>query len=485
MKTIKSITLIIVSLIGFTFVTSCSSVKNIPYDDVYYSASGNNTQTNAVVPAARAQTTSQNSNYQKGTIEVVDQNNYGPQDTVTVENKNATSNVSRSTNKNKPNNDNCNCDNSSFYVDMGFGSDYFGSSPWAWDYGFSPYSSFYGWGYSPFYYGSYFYNPYYYDPFFSYYPGYGWGGYYSFSPWYGSPFGYYDYYDPYYPYYNPYYGDLYGRNRSYQVRHNRYGGSNVSRSIVSGSAMPAYSGRTKSARAVNSGTNIGKRVPVNPENKDGNNVKTASKGRPSGSMRYQSELAKQKRVALNKQAAANRANASGIRSNPVYRKPNNARVAGSRVSGSNIPVSRVYRSNNPQSRYQKPTVYRQEKTLPKPRYQKPQQYRSLDSHQSRNANVYYRTTTRRPVTIYRNSQPANVRKQNVYQPSRSRTRSVYRPSQSQPARVKTYSRPYRSNSSSRSYSAPSRSYSAPVRSSSSGSGGVSRPVRTGGGGIRK
>ncbi len=498
MKTIKSITLIIVSFISFAFVTSCSSVKNMPYDDVYYSVSGNNAPstsavTTTAVPAAQAQTTNQTNNYQKGTIEMVGQNNYGPQDTVTVETQNTASTVSQKENKSKANstegvNNNCNCDNSNFSISLGFGSDYFGSSPWAWDYGFSPYSSFYGWGYSPFYYGSYFYDPYFYDPFFSYYPGYGWGGFNPYYSWYGSPYGFYDYYNPYY--YNYGYG-VYGTGRglTYQARRNRFGGSNVPRSVVSGGA---YFGHAKSTRLGNtvSGINNGKRVSVNAKGHDGKKVvETGNQGRPVGSMRYQSQLAKQKSLELNKQAAANRSNTSGNRSNPVYRKPNNARMAGSRLSGSNIPISRTYRSANPQKRYQKPVGYRQERTLPKPRYQKPQQYRSLDSHQSRNANVYYRAPMRRPVMINRSNQPANQRKRNTYQPSYNRTRSVYRPSKSQPAKVRTYSRPYRSNSSSRSYSAPSRSYrapsrsfSAPERSSSSGSGSVSRPVRTGGGG---
>jgi len=484
MKTINYIILILVSF-SLAFATSCSSLQNMPYDDVYYSESSANPAAITVSQQATSQAKQQPEGYQQGTVEAVNQN--APLVTDTVNNNYDTA-YNESAN---------NYANSNVSLSLGFGSTYFGSGPQSWSFGgFNPYSPYYSWGYSPYYsmgYSPYFYN--YYDSFYSMYPGYGWNSFYSFYPgysWFGNPFGYYNYYYP--NYYSINYRDGYNR-RVHHVRSNRMGGSNIPRSVRDGSSAPFISQHSKSSR-VGAGGNVG-RTPVKPDGSNAGNLKSTYRGRPEGSMRYQKALGKQKSGLTNTQTSSPRSGSNIGNRSANNRGASNARYSGSRSSGSNIPSSEVYRSGKSQNRYQKPSAYRKEKALPDPRYQKPRQYQRLDSHQSRSPKVYYRTNSPRPVRINRpglrsNEQPTNQRRQNVYRPSRqTKSRSVYRPSYRQPTKVKVYNRPIKNYSPSRSYSepsrntsAPSRSYSAPSRSSSnsSGSGNVSRSPRSGGGG---
>ncbi len=497
MKTKKYILLSLVSF-GFAFLTSCSSLQNMPYDDVYYSGDNQGAEPvhQQVTVVNSSPVASANEAYQQGTVEQVNPN--APATTDTVYEDFTDQSAQRYYDDYASNND-CNCDdNSGFSLNLGFGNAFFGSSPWSWNfYGFNTFRPFYSWGYSSWY------DPYYYDSYFAYSPVYGWGGYspyyyYGAYSWMMNPYVYNNNY-----FYNNYYQDYgYSLNRrSYQVRRNRFGGTNIPRSVTSGSAYA--SSKVKSARRVSSGKNVSarKRVPVNPAGKNGRAVKSADQSRPSGSMRYQSQLAREKRMNLSRAATVNKKSSTPNRNTSVYRRVNSTRIAGSRSSGSNIRISRT--NTGSKSRYQKPVSYKQKKSVSRPRYQKPRQYQSLNSRRSNNPKVYYRTNTRRPVlrpsSSLKTSRPASVNTRNVYRPSRTTTtrHSVYRPVTRQSPRVKVYSRPVRSSSSSNTYSAPSRSYRAPSRtysapsrsssssssgsSRSSGSGGVSRTSRTGGG----
>ncbi len=492
MKTKKYILLSLVSF-GFAFLTSCSSLQNMPYDDVYYSGDNQGAEPvhQQITVINSSPVASANDAYQQGAVEQVNPNAPATADTVYED---FTDQSAQKYYDNYASSNDCNCDyNSGFSLNLGFGNAFFGSSPWSWNfYGFNTFSPFYSWGYSPWY------DPYYYNPYFAYAPVYGWGGY--------SPYYYYGAYNwmmnPYF-YNNNYYQDYgYSLNRrSYQVRRNRFGGTNIPRSVMSGSAYAAA--KAKSTHRVSSGKSVSarKRVPVNPEGRNGRVVKSVDQSRPSGSMRYQSQLAREKRMNLNRAAAVNKKSSAPNRNTSVYRRVNSTRIAGSQRSGSNIRVSRA--NTGSKSRYQKPVSYKQKKAVSRPRYQKPRQYQSLGSRRSNSPKVYYRTTTRRPTTVrsssLNTSRPASVNSRNVYRPSRTTTtrRSVYRPVTRQSPRVKVYSRPVRSSSSSNTYSSPSRSYRAPSRtfsapsrsssssssssSRSSGSGGVSRTSRTGGG----
>jgi hypothetical protein len=501
MKTIKYIFLALVSL-GFVFLTSCSSLQNMPYDDVYYSSQDNQApqpvrqQITVVTPSANQNA---QSDYQQGQVVQVDPN--APV-TDTVYEEYSDQSAQRFYDNYAANND-CNCDdNSGFSLNLGFGNTYFGSSPWDWSfYGFNTFNPFWRTGfYTSFYSNPFYYDPYFYDPFY-YSPYYGFSGY---SPYYGAniwlnnPYYYNNYY---FNYGNTEYGYNLGR-RTYQVRHNRFGGSSLPRSVVSGSAYTAKQAK-RAGRVVSGGTTT-KRVPVNPNGRNGRSIKNAPQGRPAGSVRYQNDAARLKRAEIAKRAVSSQSKSRTNRYGSAYSRSSNNRTGVVRSPGSNLPSSSSY--NQSQNRYQKPSGNNQVRKTQKstyqtrkPRYQKPIQYQRIDSRRSSNPKVYYRTT-RQPSSVrssssVKSSRTVSVKSRNVYRPTRTTTtrRSVYRPSSTQTPKVKAYSRPVRSRSTSSSYSAPTRtyrststrSYSAPSRSSSSssssGSGSVSRTSRSGGG----
>lgn len=500
MKTIKYIFLGLVSFSLF-YLTSCSSLQNMPYDDVYYSSQDNQ----APAPVNQQVTVvdhSADKNYQQGQVVQIDPNAPAVD---TVYDDFSDQSAQQFYDNYAANND-CNCDDqSNFSLNLGFGNAFFGSSPWDWSfYGFNTFNPFWRTSFYNSYYNPFYYDPYFYDPYYSYY---GFSGYnpyyYGGNVWMNNPYFYNNYY---FNYGNVENGYRLGR-RTYQVRHNRFGGSALPRSVVSGSAYAAKQAERAGSRVV--GSKSAKRVPVNPEGRNGRSIKTAHSGRPQGSVRYQKDAAQLKRAEMAKRAASVKNRNGANRYGTTYNRAGNYRNGTVRSSGSNIPASSRY--NQTQKRYQKPAGNKQVRSTQKsnsqyrkPRYQKPVQYQRIDARRSSNPKVYYRTTTRRPVRVstpssVKSSRPVSEKSRNVYRPIRKTTtnRSVYRPSTTQRSRVKVYSRPVKIRSSSSHYSAPARSYrstttktySAPSRSSSfsssssrsSGSGSVSRTSRSGGG----
>ncbi len=488
MKKIKYILLSAVTL-SFFLITACSSTKSIPQDDVYYSTTPHTTITTQVATTQQQKTEQAgNAKYQQGTVENISQSTSGDQYDVDYSARLKRFHQSNDTSLDYYDNyyaDNNAQDSSkqttttttvitspSVSLNLGFGSPYFGSS---WSFGFGSYGwgiGFgYGWGYP--YYGGY------YPPYYGYYP-----------PYYGYYPPYYGYYPPYYPgwgggYYPPYYPGYpdYGyRAGIYQPRVNRGGGSSLPRGTVAGgSGVYTHSGNKSASKNSNvSGTVSRKRVPVNPEGRDGKMIKPdGNNSRPAGSMRYNAALDRAQHKLTKPAEKAARSNLQGNRSSQFGISESRNRVAES---------------------YRKPPVFQREAAMPKPRFQKPKQYQSLESRSTRSSKEFYRAPVRSSHPEYRNSgvrtvrpQPRIVRRQNIYRPVNTRN-SVYRGNSRPHSGIKIYNAPTRSFSSPNSYSTPVRrnsSVTRPVRSSGHPTRSFSAPVRTntsssgGGGGIRR
>jgi len=499
----KKIKYILLSAVVFSFflITACSTTKSVPQDDVYYSTSPHN---NLVKITTTTTTDTQNTEakqtaYKEGAVETVVQSSgqatsgdeydvdysarlkrfHESNDTTldyydeyyegkTVQSDTEQSNSS-STTIITPN----------VFLSLGFGSPYFGSS---WSFGFGSYYGWnvgFGWDYP--YYSWGYYPPYYiyYPPYYGYYP-----PYYSYYPCYTC------YYPPYYPGY-PEYG--YGES-VYQPRIRRGGGSSIPRGTIAGGSVIYRSPNANPAArdATSTVATSQKRVPVNPEGRDGKLIKPdgTNNNRPAGSMRYNAELAKKRSADIHAQGKLNKPGGNAVRKS----------TEGGRSSGFGISESR----NRAVEGYNKPPAYRREESMPKPRFQKPKQYQSLESRSTRSSKEFYRAPARPSNPEYRKTntktvQPQTVHRQNVYRPASSQN-SVYRSSRTRSG-IKVYNAPTRSvsspntfrapvrrnsstsTSSAKSFSAPTRSFSAPARTSSSSrssSGTVRRSSSSGG-----
>ncbi len=523
MKKIKYI-LFTAVILSFFFITACSTTQSVPQDDVYYSTTPHNNVTAKVTTthATSSSVTKQqkaeqagNTGYRQGKVENISQSSVKATsgDKYDVDYSAQLKRFHQSNDTSLDYYDNYYTGKAAqdssqqsktiivtsspnVSLNLGFGSPGFGTS---WSFGFG--SSYGGWGYPSYGWGGSYYGwgyPSYSWGFPSYgwgYPSYGWGGgYYGWGyPGYGWGGGYYP---PYYSGY-PDYGHGYG---VYQPRVNRGGGSSVPRSAVVGGSGVYTRPNSKSAGKA-TGVISHKRSPVNPEGRNGKMVKpNDNNSRPSGSMRYNSALAKKRSEEMRTQGSLNKPGGSAVKRGPV----------GNRSSKFGISESR----NGAAEGYHKPPAYRREENMPKPRFQKPKQYQSLESRSTRSSKEFYRAPARPSNPEYRRSgtrtvrpQPQRtVRRQNVYRPANTRRSSVYRGSSRTRSGVKVYNNTRRSFSSpnsfraparrsssssehSRSFSAPTRTYSTPpprTRSTSgSGGGGVRRGSGSGGGGIRR
>ena len=507
----KKIKYILFSAVIFSFflLTACSTTRSIPPDDVYYST----TPHNAVVVKTTTTVASKKDNpqagteaYHEGKVENITQSTgqttastgddydvdysarlkrfHDSGDTTldyyddyyegrtmqgeSTENDKNSSSTSVST---------------SVSFGLGFGDPYFGSS---WSFGFGyPYSGWgigFGWGYPSYGWG-------YYPPYYGYYP-----------PYYGYYPPYYGYYPPYYPVY-PGYPDAGYRNPVYRPRVARGGGSSIPRSTVAGGSgvYTPPNGKRSSRGAVAGSAVSSKRVPVNPEGRNGKMIKPDGKvSRPAGSVRYNAEQAKKRSQDIHARGKLNKPGGNTAEDGRSVKRSYN----GNRTPQFGISESR----NRSQEGYRKPPAFRREAGMSKPRFQKPKQYQSLESRSTRSSKEFYRAPVKRSNTEYRRpaatSVPARtqpVRRQNVYRPSGSRN-AVYRTSRPRSG-VKVYSAPTRTSSPntfrapvrrntnvsspSRSFSAPTRSFSAPVRTKSTGSGGGGVRRSSGSGGIKR
>ncbi len=448
MKTVKQF-LLAITIVSLFFITGCTTMQNIPYDDVYYSTSNGVPQslaaqnTNTTAPARNEavkveavnmsgqNTSSANQNLQGYSIDTLR--------TDTITNGNVDSAVYSKIN-----------------TGLGFNSPYFGTGVTSWSLG--GYAGAFGYntfGYDPFWDNSYFSYSYY--PFYNNWNSYYFGGFgisaFGYLYW-GLGFSYPYYgYNPYYGYGYPYYGIAsYYHNRNYGHRGSTLRGSNLP--FSRGSVILYGEKSTQAGNVKPSGI----RSSATYQNNANETVK-----RPVGSMRYQKAL-------------------------------NNAKATRAENNGARLQKPPVYRSGNntvaPARQYEKP-AYRRQMNMSAPRYRKPKQYQSLDTRQPRSSNEYFRP---QPQTIINgratrvNTVRTATRRFNIYRPANTRSynsRPVYRNSWIRTTR----STPTRRYSSPKFYSSPrynnsnnnTRSYSPPVRVNT-GNRGTSTGSGTRGGG---
>ncbi|GMT45285.1 MAG: hypothetical protein IEMM0006_1117 [bacterium] len=531
MKKIKYI-LFTAVILSFFFITACSTTQSVPQDDVYYSTTPHNNVTITTTTAAASSATHQQeakqtdkAAYRQGKIENISQAtgqtasdgqydvNYSAHlkkshqsgDTSLDYYDNNSDTTVRSNNQQ---NNNITIVTPGYSSNLDFGNPYFGSS---WSFGFGSYYGLgyggYGWGYPGYGWGGGYYGLGYGGYGWG-YPGFGWGGgYYGLGyggygwgyPGFGWGGGYYGlgyggygwgggYYSPYYSGYTDYgHGGF-----VYRPRIHRGGGSSIPRSTAIGGSGIYTRPNAKSARRATSSISR-KRVPVNPEGRNGKLMKPGSiNGRPAGSMRFSPELAKKRSEGMRTQGKLNKPGGKGV---------------GNKNTNFGISEAR----NNRKTGFRRAPAYRQEGTMPRPRFQKPKQYQSLESRSPRSSKEFYRAPTRpenrntgRVSPRNSRQRPQTVRRQNIYRRPAGFRNLIYRGSSRRRSGVKVYNAPTRSFSSpnifraparrnsfgsrpTRSFSAPpTRSFSAPVRTgSSSGSGGGGIRRSSGSGGIRR
>ena len=522
----KKIKYILFSAVIFSFflITACSTTKSVPADDVYYSVSPHNNTVTVKTKTTTTTTTAQNKGtkqagtqaYQEGTVENITSSSgqtktadkaddydvdyaarlkrfHDSGDTTLDYYDDYYEGKTMPGESNKNNNQKSSSTSVSTSVSFGLGFDnpYFGSS---WSFGFGyPYYGWglgfgFGWGY-PYYGWGY---PYYGwgDPF------YGWG---YFPPYYGYYPPYYGYYPPFYPVY-PGYPDAGYRSPVYQPRIARGGGSSVpQRRVAGGSGVYTSPNGKPSTRSTASGTSVlGKRVPVNPEGRNGKMIKPdGTVTRPAGSIRYNADLIKKRSQEIHAQGKLNKPGGSVVRNGGTVRKS---------IDGARSPQFGISESRNRGAEgYHKPPAFRREESMPKPRFEKPKQYRSLESSSPRSSKEFYRAPVRPSRPEYRNSSVSTVhsrpqpsRIQHVYRPSGSHP-GVYR--SSRPREVKIYNAPARFSSPNtfrvpvrrnssvsspvRNFTPPARSISVPVRVNTGSSGGGGGRRSSGSGGIKR
>lgn len=302
----------------------------------------------------------------------------------------------------------------------------------------------------------------------------------SFGMGYGYGYGYgYPYYYPYYPYYSyPYYGyNSYwaGYNAGYNAGYwNGYYGYGGYYPGYGGGYYPDYGGSTIAYGP--RGSNVtGTTIPRNRTGGSGSSSNVNQKTVVAGGA-----MTPVSRDGTTVASTGGQTTANQVVSGRTVRigKPDSEVSATKDVNSQNVVIGNrsSVSSNNKQ---------------PQKTYQKPKSYQNLSTQQSKSRSEYVRPTNKTEVgsanqkrstnirtnpTTSRDVSSSNSNKKNIYSPSKSRSSSygTTKPS-------KSYSSPSRSNTSSRSYSSPtstkSRSGSSSVgtsRSSSKSSGSSSR-----------
>ncbi len=293
----------------------------------------------------------------------------------------------------------------SFGFGMGMGYGYGMSYGYGW-----PYYSYYPSWYYPYYYPSYYYPYYGYNSYWSgYNAGYNagyWNGYYG------------------YPYGGGYYNDYgYGSAVAYGPRNSRVGGTNIPRNRNSGSGGSGVS--SQKSEVVSGGA-------INPIARDGSII--ARDGSTVASRDGQ--------ATNNRDVSGNTVRIGKPDSDVTYRRDANTQSVVKSRSGT--PASR-----QPEKVYQKPKSYQNlstQQSKSRSEYVRPtNKTKPGTANQSRTTNVRPNPTTPRDI----NTSGSN-RNNNIYQPSKNRSSSYERSTQS-----KSYSSPSRTNTSPRSYSSPS------------------------------
>ncbi len=466
MKRVKQFLLVIAGVSLF-FVTGCTTMQNIPYDDVYYSTAKGAPQ--HLEAQNSYTTTNEPSHYKVVKVEAVKTS--GQNTKSTVNQKQGIYQIDTLRVDTVRTNNVDSLAYSKINTGLGFESSNFGTGINSWSLGGGGVFGFNNYWYDPYWYN--FYYPYSY-PYYSW----GWNPYYSWNyPYYGyGGWGLYSYGYPYwgfgfnYPYYGYYgysgYGYPYSYFSPYQYWHrNRYyghrGGASLRGSYIplSGGLVPM--GRTKSVRSESklSRTNL-------------KNTSTAV--RTNRAMQYQKTQ--------NNVKASRVENTGGH----MFRKP---------------PLYRPNKNAEAQYQNRERPIYRRPARMATPRYQKPKQYRSLDTRQARSSTEYFRPQPQN--IIHGKATRMNIHRApqrfNIYRPSNTRSnyrRPVYRNSWIRTNRstpVRQFNRtPQRFNSSSqfnRVYQNNTRNYSPPVRIRTGGgggnSGGSNNNRGSGGGNIRR
>ena len=459
MKRVKQFLLVITGVSLF-FITGCTTMQNIPYDDVYYSTAKGAPQD--LVAQNSYSTATEPSHYKVAKVNAINTSDQNTKSTVNQKqgayqfdtlhvDTIRTNNIDSVT-------------YSKINTGLGFESSNFGTGIYSWSLGGSGVFGFNNFWYDP--YWNNFYYPYSYpyyswNPYYSWsYPYYGYGGWGLYS--YGYPYWGYGFNYPYYGYYSYYGGYPYSYFSPYRYWHrSRYyghrGGASLRGSYIplSGGSVPLVG--TKSARRGSE--------PSRTLKSAGTTVRT------NRAMQYQKT---QNNV---KSARVESTGGHMLRKPPVYRSNNS---------------SAVQRQNNERS------VYRRPAHMTVPRYQKPKQYQSLDTRQARSSTEYFRP---QPQTIINGKATrVNTRRTpqrfNIYRPSNIRSnyrRPVYRNSNSWIRTRTNRSAPVRhfNNTPQRFYSSPqfnrgnennTRTYSPPARVRTGGGNSGGGGTRGGGGG---
>ena len=434
MRRVKQFLLVITAASLF-FITGCTTMQNIPYDDVYYSTA-KGAPKDLPTQNTNTTTTVQPAHYKIVKVEAV--NTQGQNTTSSVNPKQEgyqidtlridtlrTSNIDSVAYSNI--NTGLGFDNSNFGTGFsswslgGYAGTFGFNTYWydpSWYSYYYPYSyPYYGWNWSG--------NPYY-----NWYPySYGGWGMYSYGyPYWGYGYNYYPYYGYYgysgYPYYYNYYSPYHywHRNRYYGHRGSRFSGSRVS--FSGGGSVPLVG--TKSVRAT------GMKPSGIRTTRVSKGAATKTNVRPVGSMRYQKAL-------RNTKAAQVENNTTRLQK-PVYRSGNRA---------------------IPQRQMQRPVYRRPANVNTTPRYRKPKQYQSLDTRQARSSTEYFRPqpqTVIRGKTIRVNT-TRRTQRFNIYRPTNNRSnyrRPVYRNSWNRTSRSTPVRRQYNnSNRNQRRFYTPS------------------------------
>jgi len=452
MKATKRHTVYILSLlIAALSITSCSSVEDLPKDDVYYSRNSetpgeynlDDFQKNTETYGSKTVTSNvegsdsydYNSTYQEDVAmgeasgedyEYIDEYYDGSYESRLDRFSTSGTNTSFGYYDDYYSGyNNCYSCNNGPNISFGFGV----GMGYGYGYGYGwPYYSYYPSWYYPYYYPSYYYPYYGYN---SYWAGYNagyWNGYYG------------------YPYGGGYYNDYgYRPAVAYGPRNSRVGGSNIPRNRSTSSGGSGIS--NQKSEVVSGGA-------LNPIARDGSII--ARDGSTVTSRGESTVTTRDGQATNGRNVSGNTVRIGKPDSDVTYRRDANDQSAVKR-SRSGAPVNRQ----------------------PEKVYQKPKSYQNLSTQQSKSRSEYVRPTNKTNTNTANKSRTTNVRpnptttrdinrsgsdRKNIYQPSRTRSSSYERSSPS-----KSYSSPSRSNTSPRSYSSPSSTRSSGGGSKSVGS----------------
>ncbi|MCB2207551.1 MAG: hypothetical protein KQH67_04585 [Bacteroidetes bacterium] len=455
MKAKKRHTVYILSLlIAALSITSCSSVGDIPKDDIYYSRNSDNSgvynedefQKSAESYGSKTVTSNvsssdsfdYNSSYQDDVAgsetsdeyEYIDEYYDGSYESRLERFGSSSSSSSFGYYDNYYSGyNNCYSCYGGPNISFGFGMGYGYGMGYGMSYGYGwPYYSYYpSWYYPSYYYPYYGYNSYWSGYNAGYNAGY-WNGYYG------------------YPYGGGYYNDYgYSPAVAYGPRNSRVGGTNIPRNRSTSSGGSGIS--NQKSEVVSGGA-------LNPIARDGSII--ARDGSTVTSRGESTVTTRDGQATNGRNVSGNTGRIGKPGSDVTYRRDANDQgvVKGSR-SGSQV------------------------NRQPEKVYQKPKSYQNLSTQQSKSRSEYVRPTNKTEVGKVNQNRTSNVRtnpttprdinnsgssRKGIYTPSRTRSSSYERSTPS-----KSYSSPSRSNTSSRSYSSPSSTRSGSGSSKSVGS----------------